>query len=117
MTRRIPWSKADYEALDATIVAEAQRPAKTAGLIVGMGRNAHQAKHGFIVTGALRLNCLWTSCKILHSPSTGDTKKCFNWGAFRNRIERPGDGSERNSDQDLISAGPARATTPDAYIG
>src|SRR5271165_2864191 len=117
MTRRIPWSKADYEALDATIVAEAQRPAKTAGLIVGMGRNAHQAKHGFIVTGALRVNCLRTSARSCTRPSTGDTKKCFNRGPFRNRIERPGDGSERNSDQDLISAGPARATPAPTLAG
>jgi hypothetical protein len=45
MARRLPWSKADYASLDATIVAEAQRAAKASGLVVRMSGNAHQAKH------------------------------------------------------------------------
>jgi hypothetical protein len=46
----LPRSKADYAGFDATIVREAERPTKASGLVVGMGGDAHQAKHGLIVT-------------------------------------------------------------------
>src|ERR1022692_1038063 len=47
MARRLPRSKADHASLGTTIVTEAPRTAKAAGLVVRMGGDAHQAKHGF----------------------------------------------------------------------